>query len=168
VTRVLDTIRDPTSVGIQVTTTPALASRWRRSTVPIDQILKNAIWRCMLQIRRTPDYRSLNPKWSAGKSTPHLGNGSAPGDIGRRLRGFTTSPASVFKITKLHSGEALLRCGIRTRHDPAASSFYCGRDGLINQLGEWVLRRPARRPDLPDHIKLAVNVSPVHQERHPA
>jgi len=54
-----------------------------------------------------------------------------------------------------------------SRHGPPRIHPGRGGYGLISQLGEWVWRSPPRAASWPDHIKLAVNVSPVQvQEPH--
>ena len=77
---------------------------------------------------------------------------------------FTTSRWSIFATNEVTGCEALLRWRHPTLGmiSPAEFIPVAEETGLINPLGEWVLTTAcAQAATWPDHIKVAVNVSPV-------
>ena len=88
---------------------------------------------------------------------------SSPRHEVRRTRTRTTSRSSMQRSGTIVGVEALLRW-TRLHFGPVAPAVFVAiaeETGLINELGEWTLRRACRDALAWPSIKVAVNVSPV-------
>src|SRR6266702_573288 len=99
-----------------------------------------------------------------GAGPPRAGNGSAPGD--RRGSGLDVhyQPCLDLQDGRITGCEALVRWRHPARGMISAADFVpiAEETGLINQLGEWVLTTACNEAATwPNHVRLAVNVSPV-------
>src|SRR6202022_3595535 len=167
VTQVFDAIREPYEcLGHQVTTDAsigiALAPQYGAD---LDQILKNAdmaMYAAKSAGRRT--YRFFEPDMDARVKARRV--------LEMDLRQAMTDgalevyyqPCVSLGDNKITGCEALLRWRHSERGmiSPAEFIPVAEETGLIDQLGEWVLTTAcAEATTWPDHIKLAVNVSPV-------
>ena len=74
-----------------------------------------------------------------------------------------TSPSSIWSATKSAALKRSCAGAPRTRNVPPGDFIRpCRETGLIVPLGEWVLRQAcAEAATWPDHLKIAVNVSPA-------
>jgi diguanylate cyclase (GGDEF)-like protein len=131
----------------------------------LDQLLKNAdlaMYGAKADGRRT--YRFFEPEMDArvkARRTLELDLRQAIVDGGLELY---YQPLVNLRDNKVTGCEALLRWRHPGRGmiSPAEFIPVAEETGLINQLGEWVLNAAcAEAAKWPDHIKLAVNVSPV-------
>ena len=167
VTRVFDAIREPYEcLGHQVTTDASIGIALApQHGGDLDQILKNAdlaMYAAKSAGRRT--YRFFEPAMDAQvKARRNLEM-----DLRQAITDGTLEvyyqPCISLQDNTITGCEALLRWHHPERGTiPPAEFIPIAEDtGLINQIGEWVLTRAcAEAATWPDHIKLAVNVSPV-------
>ena len=99
-----------------------------------------------------------------GPRPPHPGNRTCARRSPTAASRSTTSLVSACSDNRITGCEALLRWRHPQRGmiSPAEFIPIAEETGLINQLGEWVLTTAcAEAATWPDHIRLAVNVSPV-------
>jgi predicted signal transduction protein with EAL and GGDEF domain len=167
VTRVLNAIREPYEcLGHQVTTDAsigiALAPQYGAD---LDQILKNAdlaMYAAKSAGRRT--YRFFEPEMDARVRARRILEMDLRQAISDGAFEVHYQPCVSLRDNKITGCEALLRWRHSERGmiSPAEFIPIAEETGLINQLGEWVLTTAcAEATTWPDHIKLAVNVSPV-------
>jgi len=167
VTRVLDTIREPYEcLGHQVTTDASIGIALApQHGADLDQILKNAdlaMYAAKSAGRRT--YRFFEPEMDARARARHILEMDLRQAISDGAFEVHYQPCISLQDNKITSCEALLRWRHSERGmiSPAEFIPIAEETGLINQLGEWVLTTAcAEATTWPDHIKLAVNVSPV-------
>ena len=167
VTRVLDTIREPYEcLGHQVTTDASIGIALApQHGADLDQILKNAdlaMYAAKSAGRRT--YRFFEPEMDARARARHILEMDLRQAISDGAFEVHYLPCISLQDNKITSCEALLRWRHSERGmiPPAEFIPIAEETGLINQLGEWVLTTAcAEATTWPDHIKLAVNVSPV-------
>jgi len=167
VTRVLDTIREPYEcLGHQVTTDASIGIALApQHGADLDQILKNAdlaMYAAKSAGRRT--YRFFEPEMDARARARHILEMDLRQAISDGAFEVHYQPCISLQDNKITSCEALLRWRHSERGmiPPAEFIPIAEETGLINQLGEWVLTTAcAEATTWPDHIKLAVNVSPV-------
>jgi len=167
VTRVLDTIREPYEcLGHQVTTDASIGIALApQHGTDLDQILKNAdlaMYAAKSAGRRT--YRFFEPEMDARARARHILEMDLRQAISDGAFEVHYQPCISLQDNKITSCEALLRWRHSERGmiPPAEFIPIAEETGLINQLGEWVLTTAcAEATTWPDHIKLAVNVSPV-------
>jgi diguanylate cyclase (GGDEF)-like protein len=131
----------------------------------LDQLLKNAdlaMYGAKAEGRRT--YRFFEPEMDArvkARRTLELDLRQAIAEGGFEL---FYQPLVNLRNNRVTGCEALLRWHHPERGmiSPAEFIPVAEETGLINQLGEWVLTAAcAEAATWPDHVKLAVNVSPV-------
>jgi diguanylate cyclase (GGDEF)-like protein len=167
VTRIYQSIREPheclghlvntdASIGI------ALASQ---DGIDVEQLMKNAdlaMYNAKEAGRRT--YRFFKPEMDVSMKARH----SLEIDLRQGIieGGFEVyyQPIIDLQSNQISGCEALLRWHHPQRGmiSPAEFIPVAEETGLINQLGEWVLTTACMEATTwPDHIKLAVNVSPV-------
>jgi diguanylate cyclase (GGDEF)-like protein len=167
VTRVFDAIREPYEcLGHQVTTDASIGIALApQHGVDLDQILKNAdlaMYAAKSAGRRT--YRFFEPAMDAQvKARRKLEMDLRQAIIDGALEVYY-QPCISLQDHKITGCEALLRWRHSERGMVSPAEFIpiAEDTGLINQLGEWVLTTAcAEAATWPDHIKLAVNVSPV-------
>jgi diguanylate cyclase (GGDEF)-like protein len=167
VTQVFDAIREPFEcLGHQVATEASIGVALApQHGIDVDQILKNAdlaMYAAKSAGRRT--YRFFEPDMDARVKARRL--------LEMDLRQAMTDgalevyyqPCVSLGDNEITGCEALLRWRHSERGmiSPAEFIPIAEETGLINQLGEWVLTTAcAEAATWPDHIKLAVNVSPV-------
>src|SRR6266478_6780134 len=167
VTRVFDAIREPYEcLGHQVTTDASIGIALApQHGGDLDQILKNAdlaMYAAKSAGRRT--YRFFEPAMDAQvkarrKLEMDLRHAIADGTLEVYYQ-----PCISLQDNRITGCEALLRWHHPERGMISPAEFIPIADdtGLINQLGEWVLATACvEAATWPDHIKLAVNVSPV-------
>src|SRR6266576_2532622 len=167
VRRVFDAIREPYECfGHQVTTDASIGIALApQHGVDLDQILKNAdlaMYAAKSAGRRT--YRFFEPAMDAQVKARRKLEMDLRQAITDRALEVYYQPCISLEDNKITGCEALLRCHHPERGTiPPAEFIPIAEDtGLINQLGEWVLTTAcAEAATWPDHIKLAVNVSPV-------
>ena len=167
VRRVFDTIREPYECfGHQVTTDASIGIALApQHGVDLDQILKNAdlaMYAAKSAGRRT--YRFFEPAMDAQVRARHILEVELRQAIIDGALEVYYQPCISLEDNKITGCEALLRWHHSERGMiPPAEFIPIAEDtGLINQLGEWVLTTAcAEAATWPDHIKLAVNVSPV-------
>ncbi|HTF77519.1 MAG TPA: EAL domain-containing protein [Bradyrhizobium sp.] len=167
VTRVLDTIREPYEcLGHQVTTDASIGIALApQHGADLDQILKNAdlaMYAAKSAGRRT--YRFFEPEMDARARARHILEMDLRQAISDGAFEVHYQPCISLQDNKITGCEALLRWRHSERGmiPPAEFIPIAEETGLINQLGEWVLTTAcAEATTWPDHIKLAVNVSPV-------
>ncbi len=167
VTRVLDTIREPYEcLGHQVTTDASIGIALApQHGTDLDQILKNAdlaMYAAKSAGRRT--YRFFEPEMDARVRARRMLEMDLRQAISDGAFEVHYQPCVNLRDNKITGCEALLRWRHSERGmiSPAEFIPIAEETGLINQLGEWVLATAcAEATTWPDHIKLAVNVSPV-------
>ena len=167
VTRVLDTIREPYEcLGHQVTTDASIGIALApQHGTDLDQILKNAdlaMYAAKSAGRRT--YRFFEPEMDARVRARRMLEMDLRQAISDGAFEVHYQPCVNLRDNKITGCEALLRWRHSERGmiSPAEFIPIAEETGLINQLGEWVLTTAcAEATTWPDHIKLAVNVSPV-------
>jgi diguanylate cyclase (GGDEF)-like protein len=167
VTRVLDTIREPYEcLGHQVTTDASIGIALApQHGDDLDQILKNAdlaMYAAKSAGRRT--YRFFEPEMDARVRTRRILEMDLRQAISDGTFEVHYQPCVNLRDNKITGCEALLRWRHSERGmiSPAEFIPIAEETGLINQLGEWILTTAcAEATTWPDHIKLAVNVSPV-------
>jgi diguanylate cyclase (GGDEF)-like protein len=167
VARVFDAIRAPYEcLGHQVTADASIGIALApQHGVDLHQILKNAdlaMYAAKSAGRRT--YRFFEPEMDAQvKARRNLETDlrQAISDGGLEVY---YQPCVGLQDNKITGCEALLRWRHSTRGviSPAEFIPIAEETGLINQIGEWVLTTAcAEAATWPDHIRIAVNVSPV-------
>jgi len=167
VMRVLDTIREPYEcLGHQVTTDASIGIALApQHGTDLDQILKNAdlaMYAAKSAGRRT--YRFFEPEMDARVRARRILEMDLRQAISDGAFEVNYQPCVNLRDNKITGCEALLRWRHSERGmiSPAEFIPIAEETGLINQLGEWVLATAcAEATTWPDHIKLAVNVSPV-------
>ena len=167
VTRVLDTIREPYEcLGHQVTTDASIGIALApQHGTDLDQILKNAdlaMYAAISAGRRT--YRFFEPEMDARVRARRMLEMDLRQAISDGAFEVHYQPCVNLRDNKITGCEALLRWRHSERGmiSPAEFIPIAEETGLINQLAEWVLTTAcAEATTWPDHIKLAVNVSPV-------
>jgi diguanylate cyclase (GGDEF)-like protein len=167
VTRVLHAIREPYEcLGHQVTTDASIGIALApQHGDDLDQILKNAdlaMYAAKSAGRRT--YRFFEPEMDARVRTRRMLEMDLRQAISDGALEVHYQPCVNLRDNKITGCEALLRWQHSERGmiSPAEFIPIAEETGLINQLGEWVLTTAcAEATTWPDHIKLAVNVSPV-------
>ncbi len=167
VMRVLDTIREPYEcLGHQVTTDASIGIALApQHGTDLDQILKNAdlaMYAAKSAGRRT--YRFFEPEMDARVRARRILEMDLRQAISDGAFEVHYQPCVNLRDNKITGCEALLRWRHSERGmiSPAEFIPIAEETGLINQLGEWVLTTAcAEATTWPDHIKLAVNVSPV-------
>ena len=167
VTRVLDTIREPYEcLGHQVTTDASIGIALApQHGTDLDQILKNAdlaMYAAKSAGRRT--YRFFEPEMDARVRARRILEMDLRQAISDGAFEVHYQPCVSLRDNKITGCEALLRWRHSERGmiSPAEFIPVAEETGLINQLGEWVLTTAcAEATTWPEHIKLAVNVSPV-------
>ncbi len=167
VMRVLDTIREPYEcLGHQVTTDASIGIALApQHGTDLDQILKNAdlaMYAAKSAGRRT--YRFFEPEMDARVRARRMLEMDLRQAISDGAFEVHYQPCVNLRDNKITGCEALLRWRHSERGmiSPAEFIPIAEETGLINQLGEWVLATAcAEATTWPDHIKLAVNVSPV-------
>ena len=167
VTRVLNTIREPYEcLGHQVTTDASIGIALApQHGADLDQILKNAdlaMYAAKSAGRRT--YRFFEPEMDARVRARRILEMDLRQAIADGAFEVHYQPCVSLRDNKITGCEALLRWRHSERGmiSPAEFIPIAEETGLINQLGEWVLTTAcAEATTWPDHIKLAVNVSPV-------
>ena len=167
VRRVLDAIREPYECfGHQVTTDASIGIALApQHGVDLDQILKNAdlaMYAAKSAGRRT--YRFFEPAMDAQVKARRKLEMDLRQAITDGALEVYYQPCISLQDNEITGCEALLRWHHPERGMiPPAEFIPIAEDtGLINQLGEWVLTTAcAEAATWPDHIKLAVNVSPV-------
>jgi diguanylate cyclase (GGDEF)-like protein len=167
VTRVLDAIREPYEcLGHQLTTDASIGIALApQHGVDLDQILKNAdlaMYAAKSAGRRT--YRFFEPAMDARVRARRILEVELRQAIIDGALEVYYQPCVNLRDNAITGCEALLRWRHSERGmiSPAEFIPIAEETGLINQLGEWVLTTAcAEAVTWPDHIKLAVNVSPV-------
>jgi diguanylate cyclase (GGDEF)-like protein len=167
VTRVFDAIREPYEcLGHQVTTDASIGIALApQHGGDLDQILKNAdlaMYAAKSAGRRT--YRFFESAMDARVRARHILEVELRQAIIDGALEVYYQPCISLQDNKITGCEALLRWRHSERGmiSPAEFIPIAEDTGLINQLGEWVLTTAcAEAATWPDHIKLAVNVSPV-------
>ena len=167
VTRVLNTIREPYEcLGHQVTTDASIGIALApQHGADLDQILKNAdlaMYAAKSAGRRT--YRFFEPEMDARVRARRILEMDLRQAIAYGGLEVYYQPCVSIHDNRITGCEALLRWRHSERGmiSPAEFIPVAEETGLINQLGEWVLTTAcAEATTWPDHIKLAVNVSPV-------
>jgi diguanylate cyclase (GGDEF)-like protein len=167
VTRVFDAIREPYEcLGHQVTTDASIGIALApEHGGDLDQILKNAdlaMYAAKSAGRRT--YRFFESAMDARVRARHILEVELRHAIIYGALEVYYQPCISLQDDKITGCEALLRWRHSERGmiSPAEFIPIAEDTGLINQLGEWVLTTAcAEAATWPDHIKLAVNVSPV-------
>jgi diguanylate cyclase (GGDEF)-like protein len=165
--RVFDAIREPYEcLGHQVTTDASIGIALApQHGGDLDQILKNAdlaMYAAKSAGRRT--YRFFEPAMDAQVKARRKLEMDLRQAIADGVLEVYYQPCVSLQDDKITGCEALLRWNHPERGMiPPAEFIPIAEDtGLINQLGEWVLTTAcAEAATWPDHIKLAVNVSPV-------
>jgi len=165
--RVFDAIREPYEcLGHQVTTDASIGIALApEHGGDLDQILKNAdlaMYAAKSAGRRT--YRFFEPTMDAQVKARRRLEMDLRQAIADGVLEVYYQPCVSLRDDKITGCEALLRWHHPERGMiPPAEFIPIAEDtGLINQLGEWVLTTAcAEAATWPDHIKLAVNVSPV-------
>jgi diguanylate cyclase (GGDEF)-like protein len=167
VARIYQTIREPYEcLGHQVAADASIGIALApEDGTDLDQLLKNAdlaMYGAKADGRRT--YRFFEPEMDArvkARRTLELDLRQAIVDGGLELY---YQPLVNLRDNRVTGCEALLRWRHPGRGmiSPAEFIPVAEETGLINQLGEWVLNAAcAEAAKWPDHVKLAVNVSPV-------
>src|SRR6267142_1812853 len=167
VTRVFDAIRTPYEcLGHQLTTDASIGiALVPEHGIDLDQILKNAdlaMYAAKSAGRRT--YRFFEPAMDARVRARRILEVELRQAIIDGALEVYYQPCISLQDNRITGCEALLRWRHSERGmiSPAEFIPIAEDTGLINQLGEWVLTTAcAEAATWPDHIKLAVNVSPV-------
>jgi diguanylate cyclase (GGDEF)-like protein/PAS domain S-box-containing protein len=172
VTQIYQAIREPYKcLGHQLTTDASIGIALAPGDgTNLDQLLKNAdlaMYGAKSDGRRT--YRFFEP----GMDLRVNARRSLETDLRKAIaeNGFEVyyQPIVHLQTNQITGCEALLRWRHPERGmiSPAEFIPVAEETGLINQLGEWVLTTAcAEAATWPDHIKIAVNVSPVQFKRH--
>ena len=167
VTRIHDAIRQPYHcLGHQLATDASIGIALApQDGTELDQLIKNAdlaMYGAKASGRRT--YRFFEPEMDASAKARL----AMEQDLRRALLegGFEIhyQPLVNLRSNEVSGCEALLRWRHPERGMVSPAEFIPVAEdtGLINELGEWVLRTAcAEAATWPDHIRLAVNVSPV-------
>jgi diguanylate cyclase (GGDEF)-like protein/PAS domain S-box-containing protein len=167
VTRIHDAIRQPYEcLGHQLSTDASIGiARAPQDGTELDQLIKNAdlaMYAAKAEGRRTHHFFEPAMHASAkARLTMELDLRQAMIDGGFEIH---YQPVVNLQGNEVSGCEALLRW----RHPergmvPPAEFIPIAEDtGLINELGDWVLKTACTEAALwPDHIRLAVNISPV-------
>ena len=166
-TRAFEAIRTPYAcLGHQVTTDASIGIALApQHGTDLHQILKSAdlaMYAAKSAGRRT--YRYFEPDMDAQVTARRL----LEMDLRRAISDSTLEvyyqPCVSLQDNKITGCEALLRWRhpVRGMISPAEFIPVAEETGLINQIGEWVLTTAcAEAAKWPEHVKLAVNVSPV-------
>ncbi len=172
VTRIYRAIREPYEcLGHQLSTDASIGIAIApEDGTDLDQLLKNAdlaMYGAKADGRRT--YRFFEPGMDArvkARRTLELDLRQAIVDGGFELH---YQPLVNLRSNEVTGCEALLRWRHPERGmiSPAEFIPIAEETGLISQLGEWVLTTAcAEAATWPDHVRLAVNVSPVQFRNH--
>jgi diguanylate cyclase (GGDEF)-like protein/PAS domain S-box-containing protein len=167
VTRVHDAIRQPYQcLGHQLSTDASIGIAIApRDGTELDQLIKNAdlaMYAAKSEGRRT--HRFFEPAMHASaraRLTMELDLRQAMTDGGFEIH---YQPVVNIQRNEVSGCEALLRWRHPERGMVSPAEFIPVAEdtGLINELGDWVLKTAcAEAARWPDHIRLAVNVSPV-------
>jgi diguanylate cyclase (GGDEF)-like protein len=167
VERVFDAIREPFEcLGHQVSTDASIGIALApEHGLFLDDILKNAdlaMYAAKSAGRRT--YRFFEPEMDTQVKARRQLEMDLRQAIADRALEVYYQPCVSLEDNKITGCEALLRWRHPQRGmiSPAEFIPIAEDTGLINQLGEWVLTTAcAEAATWPDHIRLAVNVSPV-------
>jgi diguanylate cyclase (GGDEF)-like protein/PAS domain S-box-containing protein len=165
--RIFDAIRTPYEcLGHQVTTDASIGVALApQHGTDLHQILKNAdlaMYAAKSAGRRT--YRFFEPDMDAQVKARRLLEIDLRQAISDGALEVYYQPCLDLQDNKITGCEALLRWRhpVRGMVSPAEFIPIAEETGLINQIGEWVLMTAcAEATTWPEHIKLAVNVSPV-------
>jgi diguanylate cyclase (GGDEF)-like protein len=172
VTRIYQTIRDPYKcLGHQLTTDASIGIALAPGDgTDLDQLLKNAD---LAMYGAKADGRRTYRFFEAGMDLRVKARRSLEMDLREAIveGGFEVyyQPVVDLQSNEVTGCEALLRWRHPERGmiSPAEFIPVAEETGLINQLGEWVLTTAcAEAATWPEHIKIAVNVSPVQFKRH--
>ncbi|WGS17153.1 MULTISPECIES: EAL domain-containing protein [unclassified Bradyrhizobium] len=168
VARIYDTIRTPYQcLGHQVTTDASIGIALApKDGTDLDKILKNAdlaMYAAKSAGRRT--WRFFEPAMDAdARARRELEMDLRRAIADNRELEVYCQPCLDLHTNEINGCEAL----VRWRHpergmiSPADFVPIAEETGLINQLGEWVLATACKEAvNWPDHVRLAVNVSPV-------
>jgi diguanylate cyclase (GGDEF)-like protein len=166
------TIREPYEcLGHQVTTDASIGiALVPQHGVDLDQILQNAdlaMYSAKADGRRT--YRFFEPEMDAKVKERHILEMDLRQAVLDESFEVHYQPIVDLRSDQISGCEALLRWRHPKRGmiSPAEFVPVAEQIGLIDQLGEWVLRTAcAEAATWPDNIKLAVNVSPVQFRSH--
>ncbi len=166
-TRIFDAIRAPYDcLGHQVTTDASIGVALApQHGTDLHQILKNAdlaMYAAKSAGRRT--YRFFQPDMDAQVTARRLLEIDLRQAISDGALEVYYQPCLSLQDDAITGCEALLRWRhpVRGMVSPAEFIPIAEETGLINQIGEWVLTTAcAEATTWPEHIKLAVNVSPV-------
>jgi diguanylate cyclase (GGDEF)-like protein/PAS domain S-box-containing protein len=172
VTRIHDAIRQPYQcLGHQLSTDASIGIALApRDGTDLDQLIKNAdlaMYAAKADGRRT--HRFFEPAMDASakaRLTMEQDLRQALADGGFEIH---YQPLVDLRHNEVTGCEALLRWRHPERGmiSPAEFIPVAEDTGLINELGEWVLRTAcAEAANWPDHIRIAVNVSPVQLKCH--
>jgi diguanylate cyclase (GGDEF)-like protein len=167
VTRIHDAIREPYQcLGHQLSTDASIGIALApQGGTDLDQLIKNAdlaMYAAKADGRRT--HRFFEPAMDAiakARLTMEQDLRQALADGGFEIH---YQPLVDLRHNEVTGCEALLRWRHPERGmiSPAEFIPVAEDTGLINELGEWVLRTAcAEAASWPDHIRIAVNVSPV-------
>jgi diguanylate cyclase (GGDEF)-like protein len=167
VERVFDAIREPFEcLGHQVSTDASIGIALApEHGLFLDDILKNAdlaMYAAKSAGRRT--YRFFEPEMDTQVKARRQLEMDLRQAIADRALEVHYQPCVSLEDNKITGCEALLRWRHPQRGmiSPAEFIPIAEDTGLINQLGEWVLTTAcAEAATWPDHVRLAVNVSPV-------
>jgi diguanylate cyclase (GGDEF)-like protein/PAS domain S-box-containing protein len=167
VTQIFDAIRTPYEcLGHQVTTDASIGVALApQHGTDLHQILKNAdlaMYAAKSAGRRT--YRFFQPDMDAQVTARRFLEIDLRQAISDGALEVYYQPCLGLQDNKITGCEALLRWRhpVRGMVSPAEFIPIAEETGLINQIGEWVLTTAcAEATTWPEHIKLAVNVSPV-------
>jgi diguanylate cyclase (GGDEF)-like protein/PAS domain S-box-containing protein len=167
VRRIYEAIREPCEFGGQQIIADAsigIAMAPGDGTEP-DQLLKNAdlaMYRAKADGRGT--YRFFQPEMDARMKARRALEFDLRHAIMCGEFELYYQPIVNFRDNKVTGCEALLRWNHSKRGmiSPAEFIPVAEETGLINQLGEWVIKTAcAEAANWPDHIRVAINVSPV-------
>jgi diguanylate cyclase (GGDEF)-like protein/PAS domain S-box-containing protein len=166
-TRIFEAIRAPYAcLGHQVTTDASIGIALApQHGTDLHQILKNAdlaMYAAKSAGRRT--YRFFEPDMDAQVTARRLLEIDLRQAIADEALEVYYQPCLGLQDNRITGCEALLRWRhpVRGMVSPAEFIPIAEETGLINQIGEWVLTTACKEAILwPEHIRLAVNVSPV-------
>jgi diguanylate cyclase (GGDEF)-like protein len=167
VDRVLDAIREPYEcLGHQLTTDASIGIALApEHGVDLDQILKNAdlaMYAAKSAGRRT--YRFFEPDMDAQVKARRKLEVELRQAITEEALEVYYQPCVSLSDDSITGCEALVRWPHSDRGMVSPAEFIpvAEEAGLINELGDWVLKTACTEAALwPDHIRLAVNISPV-------